>query len=130
MLRCFVQSARELRQVARERLQRAARSVRVMGMSRTVDDIVRQAKRLSRAEWLELRRKLERLARPHEAHVQEAASKRKPATASRGPYAATLALAGIGRSRHRDVSTNKNAHLAQVYGDKLGRSDVDEQADE
>jgi hypothetical protein len=35
-----------------------------------------------------------------------------------GPYAALLRHAGMGESRHRDVSRHKRKHLAQAYSPK------------
>lgn len=76
---------------------------------RIVDEILERAKHLSAGERAELLLRLDELA------GEEPVEKPMP---GEGPYAHTLAMAGIGHSDFTDVSSDKYQHLAVAYADE------------
>jgi hypothetical protein len=72
---------------------------------RTLDDILRRAKRLKRDE-------LSVLVKQLDEHLSRANGHR---AAQKGPYARTLALSGTARSNSTDVSSHKGKYLAEAY---------------
>lgn len=78
---------------------------------RRVDEILEYVKRLSAKERQELLDRLEDAV----DREQENGRVGRPAT---GPYARTLAAAGIGHTDFPDVSSNKGKHLAEAYAPK------------
>lgn len=70
-----------------------------------VDQLLEQAKQLSRKEQQELARKLR--------HAVVGSRSRR--VSGPGPYAALLELAGATESEARDVSRNKKRHLGAIY---------------
>ena len=91
---------------------------------RSVDDILRRAKRLKRGELSRLVKQLDdhllstanghravrkRRARKEQARYTRSRKRSKPS------YAHTLALAGTAHSGWTDVSSHKGKHLAEVY---------------
>jgi hypothetical protein len=91
---------------------------------RSVDDILRRAKRLKRGELSRLVKQLDehllstangdravpkRRARKEQARHTRSRKRSKPS------YAHTLALAGTAHSGWTDVSSHKGKHLAEVY---------------
>ena len=73
---------------------------------RTLDEILRRAKRLKPDELSRLVSQLDELL------LSDANGDR---AAHRGPYRRTLALSGVARSESTDVSTHKGKHLARAY---------------
>jgi len=73
---------------------------------RKVDEILEYVKRLS-----------ELLDRLEDAVAREQQNGRGGQRA-KGPYAQTLAAAGIGHTDFPDVSSNKGKHLAEAYAPK------------
>ncbi len=78
---------------------------------RKVDEILEYVKRLSAKERQEL---LDRL----EDAVDREQENGRVGQRARGPYARTLAAAGIGHTDFPDVSSNKGKHLAEAYAPK------------
>lgn len=78
---------------------------------RPVEEILEQAKRLSAKERWELLDKLEDSLTEEEPKAEKMAP-------GEGPYARTLAAAGMGHSDFSDVSSNKRIHLAAAYAPK------------
>ena len=91
---------------------------------RSVDDILRRAKRLKRGE-------LSRLVKQLDEHLLSTANGRRAVRKRRAPkdrvrytrsrkrskpsYAHTLALSGMAHSGSTDVSSNKVKYLAEAY---------------
>ena len=82
-----------------------------MILVRKVDEILESAKRLSAKERQEL---LDRL----EEAVEREQENGSGGQGAKGPYARTLAAAGIGHTDFPDVSSNKGKHLAEAYAPK------------
>jgi hypothetical protein len=91
---------------------------------RSVDDILRRAKRLKRGELSRLVKQLDdhllstanghravrkRRARKEQARYTRSRKRSKPS------YAHTLALSGMAHSGSTDVSSNKGKYLAEAY---------------
>lgn len=91
---------------------------------RSVDDILRLAKRLNRGELSRLVKKLDQhLLSSENGHrtVRKGRARKDPARQTRSRkrskplYAHTLALAGMAHSGSTDVSSNKGKYLAEAY---------------
>lgn len=79
-------------------------------MVRKLDDLLRDAKRLSASERRQLVDALE-----EELPVEDASQPDAPRLAAMEEW---LALAGTAHSEHTDVSSDKYRHLAAIYPDE------------
>lgn len=75
----------------------------------TVEEIIEQARRLSRQDRQRLIEKLEDLLGEEQGTAP---------VLPEGPYARSLALAGTVHTDYTDVSTDKYKHLAEAYADR------------